>query len=71
MPLEPEDRRWLMDWARKVGITAYLLFLLAFMAGHPAPGSLSSLSYAATMAIVPAAIGTAAVLGVMVYLRKR
>ncbi|WP_193367315.1 hypothetical protein [Pelagibius marinus] len=71
MPLEPEDRRWLMDWARKVGITAYLLFVLAFMAGHPAPGSVASLSYAVMMAIIPAAIGTAAVLGLMLYLRKR
>jgi hypothetical protein len=60
-----------MDWARKIGITAYLLFVLAFMAGHPAPGSIASLSYAVMMAIVPAAISTAAVLGVMLYLRKR
>lgn len=71
MPMEPEERRWLMDWARKIAITAYLLFVLAFMAGHPAPGSIASLSYALMMAIVPAAIGTAAVLGVMLYLRRR
>lgn len=71
MPIEPQDRRWLMEWGRKVGITAYLLFVLAFMAGHPAPGSMASLSYALMMAIVPAAIGTAALLGIMLYLRKR
>lgn len=71
MPMEPEDRRWLMDWARKIVITAYLLFVLAFMAGHPAPGSMASLGYALMMAIVPAAIATAAVLGVMLFLRNR
>ncbi|GAB4225075.1 MAG: hypothetical protein Tsb0032_30770 [Kiloniellaceae bacterium] len=71
MPMEPEERRWLVDWGRKVALTAYLLFVLAFMAGHPEPGSMASLSYAAMMAIVPALIGTAAVLGVMLYLKKR
>lgn len=71
MPIEPEDRRWLMEWGRKIVVTAYLLFVLAFMAGHPAPGSMASLSYALMMAIVPAVIATAALLGVMLYLRKR
>ncbi len=71
MPMEPEDRRWLWEWGRKLALTAYLLFLLAFMAGHPAPGSLASISYAAMMAIVPALIATAGVLGLMLYLRKR
>ena len=71
MSLDPETRRWLKDWAIKVGATAYLLFVFAFMAGHPQPGSIASLSYAVTMAIVPAAIGTLAVLAVMLFLRKR
>lgn len=71
MALDPETRRWLKDWAIKVGGTAYLLFVFAFMAGHPQPGSMDSLSHAVFMAIVPAAIATLAVLGVMLYLRKR
>ena len=71
MALDPETRRWLKDWAMKVGGTAYLLFVFAFMAGHPLPGSMDSLSRAVVMAIVPAVIATLAVLGVMLYLRKR
>ena len=71
MPMEPEDRRWLVEWGRKVAFTAYLLFVLAFMAGHPEPGSMASLSYAAMMAIIPAVIATGALLGVMLFLRKR
>ena len=71
MAIGPEDRSWLRDWGPKVGVTAYLLFVLAFMAGHPAPGSMASLSYAVTMAIIPALIATGALLGVMLFLRKR
>ena len=71
MSLDPETRRFLKDWAVKIGATAYLLFVFAFMAGHPQPGSMESLSRAAVLAIVPAAIGTLGVLGVMLYLRKR
>ena len=71
MSLDPETKRWLKDWAVKVGGTAYLLFVFAFMAGHAEPGSIASLTQAATLAIVPAAVATAAVLGVMLYLRKR
>ncbi|MPZ10036.1 MAG: hypothetical protein GEU89_07440 [Kiloniellaceae bacterium] len=71
MSLDPETRRWLKDWAVKVGATAYLLFVFAFMAGHAAPGSIASLSHALVMAIVPAAIGSLAVLAVMLYLRRR
>ncbi|MGF1629836.1 MAG: hypothetical protein ACFCUT_10225 [Kiloniellaceae bacterium] len=71
MSLDPETRRWLKDWAIKVGAAAYLLFVFAFMAGHPQPGSIASLSHALVMALVPGAIGTAAVLAVMLYLRRR
>ncbi|MGD1876598.1 MAG: hypothetical protein ACFB13_03755 [Kiloniellaceae bacterium] len=71
MSLDPETRRFLKDWAVKIGATAYLLFVFAFMAGHPQPGSMESLSRAVVLAIVPAAIGTLGVLGVMLYLRKR
>ena len=71
MSLDPETRRWLKDWGVKIGATAYLLFVFAFMAGHAEPGSIASLSQAATLAIVPAAISTVAVLGLMLFLRKR
>ena len=71
MPIDPKDRNWLREWAPKLSITAYLLFVLAFMAGHPTPGSMASLSYAMMMAIIPAVIATAALLGVMLFLRKR
>jgi len=71
MPLDPKDRAWIREWAPKLGITAYLLFVLAFMAGHPLPGSLASLSYAVAYAIVPALIATGAVLGVMYFLKNR
>ena len=71
MALDPKDRGWLRQWAPKIGVTAYLLFVLAFMAGHPTPGSMASLSYAVTRAIIPAVIATGALLGVMLYLRKR
>lgn len=71
MPLDPDTRRLLKDWAVKIAATAYLLFTFAFLAGHPQPGSMASLSYALTMAIIPAAIAAGAVLGVMVFLGKR
>ena len=71
MSLDPETRRWLKDWAVKIAATAYLLFVFAFMAGHPQPGSIASLTNALALAIVPAAISTLAVLGVMLFLRKR
>ena len=70
MPIDPKDRSWLKEWAPKVGVTAYLLFVLAFMAGHPEPGSIGSLSYALMMAIIPALIATAALLGVVLFLRR-
>ncbi|MEQ8355491.1 MAG: hypothetical protein RH942_08135 [Kiloniellaceae bacterium] len=70
MPIDPKDRSWLKEWGPKVGATAYLLFVLAFMAGHPAPGSMQSLSYAVVTAIIPALIATGALLGVALYLRK-
>ena len=53
----------------KIAATAYLLFVFAFMAGHPQPGSMASLSSA--LALVPAAIAALAALGVMVFLSKR
>jgi len=71
MSLDPETKRWLKDWGVKIGATAYLLFVFAFMAGHPQPGSIASLSYALAMAIVPAVIAAGAALGVMVFLSKR
>jgi peptidoglycan biosynthesis protein MviN/MurJ (putative lipid II flippase) len=71
MSLDPETRRLLKDWGVKIAATAYLLFVFAFVASHAQPGSVASLSYALAMAIVPAAIGTFAVLGMMVFLRKR
>jgi len=70
MPLDPEIRRLLKEWGVKIAATAYLLFTCAFMAGHPQPGSMASLSYALTTAIVPAAIAAGAALGVIVFLRK-
>ncbi len=71
MTLDPDTLSWLKGWALKVGGAAYLLFVFAFMAGHPQPGSMDSLSRALVMALVPAAIATLAMLGVMLYLRKR
>jgi polyferredoxin len=71
MSLDPETKRWLKDWGVKIGATAYLLFVFAFMASHPQPGSIASLSQAVTLAILPAAIATLAVLGLMLYLRSR
>ncbi len=71
MPINPNDRRWLKDWGLKLGASAYLLFVFAFMASHAAPGSVPSLIDAMTRAIVPALISTFALLGIMLYLRKR
>ena len=71
MPLDPETRRLLKAWGVKITVTAYLLFVFAFVAGHPQPGSAASLSSALALAIVPAAIGALAMLGVMVFLSKR
>jgi len=71
MPINPKDRRWLKDWGLKLGASAYLLFVFAFMASHVAPGSIASLTHAMTRAIVPALISTFALLGIMLYLRKR
>lgn len=70
MSLDPETRRLLRAWGVKIAATAYLLFVFAFVAGHPQPGSMASLSSALGLAIVPAAIGTLAVLALMVFLRK-
>ena len=70
MALDPKDRRWLKDWALKIGATSYLLFVFAFMAGDAAPGSMASLSNAAVLALVPALIFTLAILGVMLYWRR-
>lgn len=71
MSLDPETRQLLKAWGLKIAGTAYLLFVFAFMAGHPQPGSMASLSRALTLAIVPALICALAALGVMLYLRKR
>src|SRR3546814_19670219 len=71
MPLDHETLRLLKIWGVKIAGSAYLLFVFAFMAGHPQPGSMASLSYALSLAIVPAAVATLAVLGVMVFLHKR
>lgn len=71
MSLDPETKRWLKDWGVKIGATAYLLFVFAFMASHAKPGSIASLSQAVGLALVPAAIATLAILGLMFYLRKR
>jgi hypothetical protein len=71
MSIDPETRRWLKDWGIRIAATSYLLFVFAFMAGHAAPGSMASLSYALATAVVPAVIATVAVLGVMLFLRKR
>ncbi|NIA72189.1 hypothetical protein HBA54_26720 [Pelagibius litoralis] len=65
------DWRWLREWAVKIGGTAYMLFLFAFVASHPRPGSMESLIHALPLAAVPALIGTLAVLGIMLYLRRR
>lgn len=71
MALDPETRHLLKYWGLRVAGTAYLLFVFAFMVGHPLPGSLSSLSYALAMAIVPAAVAAAGVLAIMLFLRRR
>ena len=69
--MESKDRRWLREWGLRIGGTAYLLFVFAFLASHPRPGSIESLTNALAMAIIPALIGTLAVLGVMLYVRRR
>ncbi len=69
--MDPKDRGWLRYWALRVGATAYLLFVFAFLASHPRPGSPESLTNALGLALVPALIGTLAVLAVMLYLRRR
>ena len=71
MPLDPDTRRLLRAWGVKIAATAYLLFTFAFLASHPQPGSIASLSYALGMAIVPAVIAAGAALGVMAFLGKR
>ena len=71
MALDPETRGWLKEWVGKIGATAYLLFVFAFMASHARPGSMESLANAAVMAILPAALATGGVLGLMFYLRNR
>lgn len=71
MSLDPETRRLLKGWGFRVAASAYLLFVFAFMAGHPQPGSAASLSSALTLAVVPAGVAALAVLGVMLYLRRR
>ena len=68
--MDTKDRRWLREWALRIGATAYLLFVFAFLASHQRPGSIESLTYALRMAILPALIGTLAVLGLMLYLRR-
>ena len=69
--MDSKDRQWLKEWLVKVGATAYLLFVFAFMAGHARPGSIESLTQAMASALVPALIGTLAVLGIMFYFRRR
>lgn len=69
--MESKDRRWLREWALRIGATAYLLFVFAFLASHPRPGSIESLTHALAMAIIPALIGTLAILGIMLFVRRR
>ena len=69
--MESKDRRWLREWALRIGGTAYLLFVFAFLASHPRPGSIESLTYALAMAVIPALIGTLAILAIMLYVRRR
>lgn len=69
--MDSEDKRWLREWAVKIGGTAYLLFVFAFVASHPRPGSMESLIHAVPLAAIPALIGTLAILGIMFYLRRR
>lgn len=71
MALDPETRHLLKYWGLRIAGTAYLLFVFAFMVGHPQAGSMASLSYALAMAIVPAAVAAAGVLAVMLFLRRR
>src|SRR3546814_10694698 len=71
MSLDPETRHLLKYWGLRIAGTAYLLFVVAFMVGHPQAGSMASLSYALAMAVVPAAVAAAEVLGVMLILRRR
>lgn len=68
--MNSRDRRWLREWAVRIGATAYLLFVFAFLASHPRAGSIDSLVHAMTMALVPALIGTLAILGIMLYVRR-
>ena len=69
--MDSKDRRWLREWLLRIGGTAYLLFVFAFLASHPRPGSMESLSYALGMAVIPALVGTLAVLGIMLYIKRR
>ncbi len=69
--MDSGNRGWLRHWAVRIGATAYLLFVFAFLASHPQPGSMQSLTHALVMAVVPALIGTLAALGIMLYLRRR
>ncbi len=65
-----EDWKWLTGWGRKLGAACYLLFLLAFLNSHPRPGSMDSVVYATTSALLPAISGTALSLAVLLYIRK-
>ena len=57
--MRPEDWTWVREWSLKVGGTAFLLLVLALLAGHERPGSIDSLLFAVVRAF-PAALAVAA-----------
>ncbi len=52
--MRAEDRAWVREWTLKVGGTAFLLICLALLGGHERPGSVDSLVFAVSRAILPA-----------------
>jgi peptidoglycan/LPS O-acetylase OafA/YrhL len=52
--MRAEDRKWVRNWSLRVCGAFYLLGVMAFMAAHPQPGSVASLTAAAGLAVVPA-----------------
>ncbi|MCG8360834.1 MAG: hypothetical protein MI920_35175 [Kiloniellales bacterium] len=67
-----EARTWVRDWSLKLGGTAFLLLTLALLGSHERPGSLDSLVFAVTRAVLPALAVTAlAALGLSWWRRRK
>jgi hypothetical protein len=70
--LSEAEKAWLRMWVPRVGGALYLLLVMSFLAGHPAPGSVASLIYGLINAILPT-VGATAILfvGLIIFRRAR